>query len=163
MLFVLLPYALIHHTSYIKIISNVALLYFILFCYCMLSYIKYKNHTGAGKSFIMACQADLPLGILLGEHEELPGAIRVDEVAANSNGEQASVQEGDLLRACTACQQTMETPTWQLLAGGIGQPKTKRFMFATDGRPFEEVMEAVASNRMDPEGRPVWLVLERPE
>ena len=34
---------------------------------------------------------------------------------------------------------------------------------STDGRPFEEVMEAVSSNRMDPEGRPVWLVLERPE
>ena len=47
--------------------------------------------------------------------------------------------------------------------GGIGQPKTKRFMFATDGRPFEEVMDAVSSNRMDPEGRAVWLVLERPE
>jgi len=36
-------------------------------------------------------------------------------------------------------------------------------MFATDGRPFEEVMDAVSSNRMDPEGRAVWLVLERPE
>ena len=116
-----------------------------------------------GKSRITAVQADLPLGILLGEHEEIPGAIRVDEVAAKTNGESAGVQEGDILRACTACQQTMETPTWQLLAGGIGQPKTKRFMFSTDGRPFEEVMEAVSSNRMDPEGRPVWLVLERPE
>ena len=116
-----------------------------------------------GKSFIMAVQADLPLGILLGEHEEIPGAISVDEVAAESNGESADVREGDILRACTACQQTMETPTWQLLAGGIGQPKTKRFMFATDGRPFEEVMDAVSSNRMDPEGRAVVLVLERPE
>mmetsp|Transcript_4554 Transcript_4554/g.12872 ORF Transcript_4554/g.12872 Transcript_4554/m.12872 type:complete len:246 (+) Transcript_4554:73-810(+) len=116
-----------------------------------------------GKSSIMAVQANLPLGILLGEHEEIPGAISVDEVAAESNGERADVREGDILRACTACQQTMETPTWQLLAGGIGQPKTKRFMFATDGRPFEEVMDAVGSNRMDPEGRAVWLVLERPE
>ena len=116
-----------------------------------------------GKSSIMAVQADLPLGILLGEHEEIPGAIRVDEVAANSNGERADVREGDVLRACTACQQTMETPTWQLMAGGIGVPKTKRFMYATDGRPFEEVMDAVGSNRMDPEGRAVWLVLERQE
>jgi len=116
-----------------------------------------------GKSHITAVQADLPLGILLGEHEAIPGAIRVDEVAAETNGDSAGVQEGDILRACTACQQTMETPTWQLLAGGIGQPKTKRFLLSTDGRPFEEVMEAVSSNRMDPEGRPVWLVLERSE
>ena len=78
-----------------------------------------------------------------------------------SNGNTAGVKDGDLLRACSACQMTMETPTWQLLAGGVGQPKTKRFMYATDGRPFEEVMDAVASNRMDPDGRDVWLVLER--
>ena len=99
----------------------------------------------------------------MGEHEEIPGAIRVDEVLQGGNGETAGVKVGDLLRAVTACQVTMETPTWQLLVGGIGQPKTKRFMFATDGRPFEQVMEAVASNRMDPEGRPAWLVLETVE
>lgn len=103
----------------------------------------------------------MPLGIILGESEEFPGAICVDEVARESNGEMAGVRVGDLLRACTACQVTMETPTWQLMAGGIGMPKTKRFMFSVDGRPFEEVMNAVASNRMDPDARPVVLVLER--
>lgn len=71
------------------------------------------------------------------------------------------MQQGDLLRAVTACQTTMETPTWQLLAGGIGQPKTKRFMFSVDGRPLEEVLDAVGSNRMDVSGRDVVLVLER--
>jgi hypothetical protein len=55
----------------------------------------------------------------------------------------------------------VETPTWQLIAGGIGQPKTKRYMYSVDGRPLEEVLMAVASNRMDPQGRDVWLVLER--
>ena len=55
----------------------------------------------------------------------------------------------------------MSTPTWQLIAGRIGQPKTKRFIYSVDGRPLEEVLEAVGSNRMDPEGRDVWLVLER--
>ena len=129
----------------------------------MMERVDFPPRIKDGKSSIMAVQADLPLGILLGEHEEIPGAISVDEVAAKSNGERADVREGDILRACTACQQTMETPTWQLLAGGIGKPKTKRFIFATDGRPFEEVMDAVSSNRMDPEGRAVWLVLERPE
>lgn len=71
------------------------------------------------------------------------------------------IQEGDVLRAVTACQTTMETPTWQLLAGGIGQPKTKRFMFSVDGRPLEEVLDAVESNRMDVARRDVVLVVER--
>jgi len=108
------------------------------------------------------CEASLPLGIILGESEEYPGAVSVDEVGIGSNGELAGVQEGDLLRACTACQVTMETPTWQILAGGIGMPKTKRFIYSVDGNAaFEEVLEAVGSNRMDPEERPVILVLER--
>jgi hypothetical protein len=114
-----------------------------------------------GNSRIEVCTALLPLGIILGESEEFPGAVCVDEVMGESNGEIAGVKEGDLLRACTACQVTMETPTWQLMVGGIGVPKTKRFMFSVDGRPFEEVMNAVASNRMDPDERPVVLVLER--
>eukprot|EP00978_Attheya_sp_CCMP212_P018057 scaffold48940_cov38-Attheya_sp.AAC.1 len=114
-----------------------------------------------GKSIIDSFEAPLPLGIILGEHEEISGAVRVDEVVEGGNGELVGIQEGDLLRACTACQMTMETPTWQLIAGGIGQPKTKRFMYSVDRRPFEEVMEAVSSNRMDPEERPVVLVIER--
>lgn len=112
-------------------------------------------------SVILAVEAALPLGIILGEDETLPGAIRVDEVVQDGNGAAAGVKVGDLLRACTACQVTMEMPTWQIMAGGIGRPKTSRMMFSTDGRPFEEVMEAVGSNRIDPEGRPAWLVLER--
>lgn len=108
-----------------------------------------------------AYQASLPLGLILGEHERIPGATAVDETVPDGNGHVAGVREGDILRAVTACQVTMETPTWQLIAGGIGQPKTKRFMFSTDGVAFEEVMEAVASNRMDPEQREVWLVVER--
>ena len=33
----------------------------------------------------------------------------------------------------------METPTWQLMAGGIGRPKPTRFIYSPDRRPFEEV------------------------
>lgn len=117
-----------------------------------------------GKSFITVAEANLPLGIILGESEDVVGAISVDEVADGSNGEASGVCPGDLLRACTACKVEMETPTWQLLAGGIGRPKTVRFMYSADTNPpFEEVMEAVASNRMDPTGRPALLVLERRE
>jgi len=128
---------------------------------------RFKASTSDGmpssSSVILAVQAALPLGIILGEDETFPGAIRVDELVENGNAAASGVMVGDLLRACTACQVTMEMPTWQIMAGGIGRPKTNRMMFSTDGRPFEEVMEAVGSNRIDPEKRPAWLVLERKE
>ena len=114
-----------------------------------------------GKSHIVAVQAPLPLGLVLGEEASRPGITSVDDVDPNGNGASAGVKQGDIVRAITACQTTMETPTWQLLAGGIGQPKTKRFMYSVDGRPLEEVLNAVGSNRMDVQGRDVWLVLER--
>ena len=113
------------------------------------------------QSFIVAVEASLPLGIILGE--DIPGILQVDEVAENSNGEIAGIKVGDIVRATTACQVTMTQPTWQLIAGGIGQPQTTRMMFTADRKPFEEVMEAIASNRMDPMERPIVLVLERPE
>jgi hypothetical protein len=116
-----------------------------------------------GTSYIMTLAAPLPLGILLGESEEFAGTIVVDEVVEGSNGELARVKEGDLIRAFTACKMEMELPTWQLIAGGIGRPKTVRFMYSADNRPFEEVMDAVGSNRMDPDERAVILVVERRE
>jgi hypothetical protein len=115
-------------------------------------------------SRIIAFQAPLPLGIVLGQDEQLPMAQRpttIDAIAEGGNGENAGVKVGDCLRACTACQVTMEQPTWQLLAGGIGRPKTTRMMFGTDNKPFEEVMNAIVSNQMDPESQDVWLVIER--
>jgi C-terminal processing protease CtpA/Prc len=89
------------------------------------------------------------------------GFVKVVEVAAGSNSEKAGVLEGDLLRAATAVQMQMSTPTWQLLVGGIGQPKSLRFMYTCDQRPFEEVMDALGSNRMDGAARPVVLAIER--
>ena len=70
-------------------------------------------------------------------------------------------------RATSAVRQQMEMPTWQLLGGGIGRPKTFRFIFGADldakpARDFEEVLGAVGSNRLDPQGRPAILVVERP-
>jgi hypothetical protein len=116
-----------------------------------------------GKSCIVTVQAPLPLGLILSEELSTPGLIYVDSLSPDGNGSNAGVQEGDVLRAITACKVTMESPTWQLLAGGIGRPKTKRFMYVVDGRPLEEVLDAVGSNRMDSLGRDVWLVLERME
>ena len=116
-----------------------------------------------GGSYITSCLCDLPLGVILGESEEFAGCTVVDEVAEGGNGEAAGLVAGDLVRAITACRMTMETPTWQILAGGIGRPKTARYMYSADGRPFEEIMEAVLSNRQDPEQRPMVLVVERRE
>jgi hypothetical protein len=117
--------------------------------------------TPNANSEILVFEIPLPMGILLGQDEET-GIIEVDEVAEGSNGQAASVQEGDILRACTACRMEMSQPTWQLVVGGIGQPKTFRFMYGTDGQTLEQSMEAIGSNRMDPLGRSVVLVLERP-
>jgi hypothetical protein len=110
-------------------------------------------------SFITTVEAPLPLGILLGECDD--GSISIDDVAESGHGATAGLRPTDLVRALTACQMEMEFPTWQLLAGGIGRPKTKRFLYSADDQPLAAVMAAVASNRMDPERRPILLVIER--
>jgi hypothetical protein len=117
----------------------------------------------ATDSFITTFEINLPLGVILSEDDQIPGTVKVDEIADESNARVAGLQIGDTIRACTACRMEMERPTWQLMVGGIGVPKTKRFMYSVDDRPFEEVLEAIASNRMDPDQRPVLLVVERRE
>jgi hypothetical protein len=112
-------------------------------------------------SEIIVVQASLPLGMILGESETLQGMTVVDDIADDSNAQLADLRVGDLVRACTACRVEMEQPTWNLIVGGIGRPRVARFMYSIDYQPFEQVMEAVGSNRMDPDGRPLILVLER--
>lgn len=124
---------------------------------------------GRYPSDILVCEARLPLGMILGQEtveataSSAPPMIVVDEVLADSNGAVGGIQVGDVLRACTSCKVEMEQPTWQLLVGGIGRPKTVRFMFGTDDQPLETVLQALGANRMDPEARPVVLVVERPK
>lgn len=122
--------------------------------------VEFKPVSPNQDTCIKVLEGNLPLGMIL-EEGDAAGTVVVDQVAEGSNSELAGVQVGDILRACTACMMNMETPTWQLLAGGIGQPKTKRMMFVVDNQKFENVMEAIGSNRMDTEGRPVLLVVER--
>ena len=107
----------------------------------------------------------MPCGVILEKRDT--ATVVVDEVAADSNAARAGVVAGDVLRATTACTPRMEMPTWQLLGGGIGRPKMTRFVFGADldaapARSFDDVLEAVASNRLDPDGRPAILVVERP-
>jgi hypothetical protein len=118
-------------------------------------------------SRIIAIQAPLPLGIILGQDiaADTGGLITtVDDLAQDGNGSIiGGIQVGDIVRACTACQSTMEQPTWQLMLGGVGQPKTTRMMYVCDNQPLEEILNAISSNSMDPQRRYVWLVLERIE
>lgn len=114
-------------------------------------------------SRITVCEASLPLGLILGEGEQFPGAVTVDEVADDGNGAAAGVKVGDIVRAFTACKMQMEQPTWQLIVGGVGRPRMFRYMYSADNKAFEEVMGAMASNRFDPETRAVLLVIERKE
>jgi hypothetical protein len=105
-------------------------------------------------SFICIVESELPIGVILGESELFPGFVSVDDVG---------LQVGDLVQAFTACRMEMDRPSWQLMVGGIGRPRTVRFMYSADNRPFEEVLNAVGSNRMDPQARPVLIVVERRE
>lgn len=118
---------------------------------------------------LLAIDVPVPCGVILEERDDKNGApiIVVGAVGEGSNAEAAGVLPGDILRATTAVKQQMEMPTWQLLGGGIGRPRLFRFVFGADldarpPRTFEEVLGAVASNRMDQERRPAILVVERP-
>ena len=118
----------------------------------------------AAGSALFALEVAVPCGVILERQDD--ATVVVDEVAAASNAARAGVRAGDILRATTACTPRMEMPTWQLLGGGIGRPKMSRFVFGADldaapPRTFDDVLEAVASNRLDPDGRPAILVVER--
>ena len=78
-------------------------------------------------SRIIAIQAPLPLGIILGQDiivENIGGGggllTTVDDLTENGNGSSiGGIQVGDIVRGCTACQSTMDTTkTWQLILGG---------------------------------------------
>lgn len=115
---------------------------------------------------LLAFDVPVPCGLILAERDDETGTpcVVVAEVGRASNAEKAGLLEGDILRATTAVRQQMEMPTWQLLGGGIGRPRLFRFVFGADldakpQRTFEEVLGAVASNRLDE--RPAILVVER--
>jgi hypothetical protein len=150
-----------------------------------------------GTTYITTIESDLPLGIIIGEvmtgttnevendgtststttinNNKVYTGITIYDVSPNSNGAIHGLRPGDIIHACTACKVDMELPTWQLLLGGIGRPKTNRYMYSVgqrnddDGtsssRPrsslLEQTMNAIASNRLDPEQRPILLVIER--
>jgi hypothetical protein len=152
-------------------------------------------------SYISVIECNVPLGILIGLVEPTitsaeegstsnnnPRSDRpyivIDDIAANSHGDKSELQVGDILHACTACRVDMELPTWQLLLGGIGRPKTNRYMYSigatrrntqqqqqqqplsgstnlNKNNVLEETMNAISSNQYDPQQRPVVLVIER--
>ena len=86
------------------------------------------DNTSPVLSRIIAIQAPLPLGIILGQDITVGniaggggGLITtVDDLAVDGNGSSiGGIQVGDIVRGCTACQSTMDTTkTWQLILGG---------------------------------------------
>ncbi|GMH56721.1 hypothetical protein TrLO_g4282 [Triparma laevis f. longispina] len=124
---------------------------------------EFKEISSSFGSEILRFDIPLPLGIILGQ-EPTSDLITIDEIDSSINPLSSSLlKPGDLLRCCSATQTQMSMPTWQLIVGGIGQPKTVRFMYSCDGfrSKFEEVLDALKSNRMDVGGRDVVLVVER--
>ena len=120
-----------------------------------------------GSAQLIKFEVEVPCGVILQESDDAGGRpiVVVGAVGEGSNAEAAGLRPGDILRATSAVRQQMEMPTWQLLGGGIGRPKTFRFIFGADldakpARDFEEVLGAVGSNRLDPQGRPAILVVE---
>jgi len=107
----------------------------------------------------------MPLGMLLeeGDEGELAGAMVVGELLADGAAKAGGVRVGDVLRATTGVSMQMSYPTWQLMMGGVGQPKMQKILFSAQGQPFEQVMAAIASNAREQRGNgQVVLVLERP-
>lgn len=131
--------------------------------------VAFRSAFPAGSvTHLIRVEASLPLGLVLEEGDWEGGSpgngaplhgFTVVSSAGQGAAAAAGVRAGDVLRCCSAAQLKMQTPTWQLMAGGIGRPKLVRFMYQTDGRPFEEVLEALGSNRL--ESRPAIIVLER--
>ena len=122
-----------------------------------------------GSAQLIKFEVEVPCGVILQESDDAGGRpiVVVGAVGEGSNAEAAGLRPGDILRATSAVRQQMEMPTWQLLGGGIGRPKTFRFIFGADldakpARDFEEVLGAGGSKRLDPQGRPAILVVERP-
>ena len=110
-----------------------------------------------GMSRLLVVEATVPVGIILGESEDFWGAAVVDEVAEETYDEQGvDIQPGDLVRGFTACQVIPAARGW-------GRPTNHvaRYFYTADFRPFQDLMNALASNRLDPTFRRVYLVLER--
>ena len=106
-----------------------------------------------GSAQLIKFEVEVPCGVILQESDDAGGRpiVVVGAVGEGSNAEAAGLRPGDILRATSAVRQQMEMPTWQLLGGGIGRPKTFRFIFGADldakpARDFEEVLGAVGSN-----------------
>ena len=116
-------------------------------------------------SSLLCVRLDMPLGMLLEEETEgdLRGSMVVAELLEDGSAKAGGVAVGDVLRATTAMTMQMSYPTWQLMMGGVGQPRLQKVLLPTDKEPFEAVMGGIASNARERQGNgQLVLVLERP-
>ena len=123
-------------------------------------------------SDLLSVRLDMPLGMLLEEQAadeqsnadggSGPPSAVVAELLNDGSARTGGVQEGDVLRACTAVRMAMSYPTWNLLLGGVGKPSLQKVLFQADGESFETVMAALGSNSQTQQGNgQVILFLER--
>ena len=114
-------------------------------------------------SIMFQKRLELPLGIVLEEGDD--GRVVVVELAPDGNGARAGVREGDLLRACSAVRTVLiNEPGAGFLNTAFPeaskQPKRRVVLAPCDKQPFDDVMDAVLSNREAPE-LPAVLLFER--
>lgn len=114
---------------------------------------------------LMFFTAFLPLGLQLTSAprpSELPGSaelIRVEAVEPKGEAELLGIRSGDVLRAVSYVGAGPEPGWLDKMLGAEAMPMKQ--VMKCDGRPLEEVIEALQSNSKNPDGRLV-LLLERP-
>ncbi len=117
-------------------------------------------------SRLLVAPLELPLGIVFEERDSccVLAELLPEGSAASST---LRLQEGDVLRAVTACVTAMEYGALNLLGGGVGRPRTRvvvcrveepeAWTDASFGRALAAIQSNARAGRRD-----VTLVLERP-
>ena len=104
----------------------------------------------------------VPLGMVI---EETEAGDIVVEGTLPGYGANGQVEPGDLVRALTAYRQVVSgAPMWQQVISytPVGEIKTKRLIFRTEGATYADVRDAIASHRQEEGGNGmVTLVVER--
>lgn len=114
------------------------------------------------RSEFVQLNISVPLGLRIIETDD--GDILI-EGALPGYGADGQVEPGDLVRAVTAYRQVVSgAPMWQQVISytPVGEIKTKRLIFRTEGATYADVRDAIASHRQEEGGNGmVTLVVER--
>mmetsp|Transcript_84262 Transcript_84262/g.149266 ORF Transcript_84262/g.149266 Transcript_84262/m.149266 type:complete len:179 (-) Transcript_84262:172-708(-) len=115
-------------------------------------------------SSLLCVRLDEPFDLGLGLHKEGPaeGNFYVTALEESKLRRASGIQVGDIIRATTSVQMGMSYPLWQLILGGVGQPKRQKVLLEIKGQSPQNVITAVNSNlRENDANGQVVVVLER--